>query len=212
MKVICKMNNIEATYAYHVSDLSEKIKRTLKSYWMDGYYKPINKLKNILVHPKDKTPDEEVCGGIFSIGCQNCAAAYIGATARPFKIRFNEHNKDVYKNAFSTVRTRSTRKSTSTTFNKSAITDHMNKFNHVPDWDSSKIKERATSVFDRRIRESIWIRRTKENMNRDEGAYQLPTVYTSSLLLSKVASPTIGGASQVNTKLKQVGPKPPLSH
>jgi len=47
--------------------------------------------------------------------------------------------------------------------------------NHVIDWDKAKVIDRESDISGRHIREAIWIKKT-ENMNRDEGSYQLSHV------------------------------------
>ena len=61
--------------------------------------------------------------------------------------------------------------------NKSAITDHVAKENHVINWPGAKILEREGHRKTRQVRESIWIRKEPACMNRDGGAYSLPTAY-----------------------------------
>jgi len=60
--------------------------------------------------------------------------------------------------------------------NKSAITDHVCNENHVVDWAKAKVIDRESDKAGRLIREAIWIRKT-DNMNRDEGSYQLSHVW-----------------------------------
>jgi len=59
--------------------------------------------------------------------------------------------------------------------NKSAITDHVCSENHVIDWANAKMVDRESDKAGRLRREAIWIRKT-DNMNRDEGRYQLSHV------------------------------------
>ena len=54
--------------------------------------------------------------------------------------------------------------------NKSAITDHVAKENHVINWSGAKILERGLRKT-RQVKESIWIRKEPNWMNRDGGAY-----------------------------------------
>ena len=61
--------------------------------------------------------------------------------------------------------------------NKSAITDHVAKENHVINWSVAKILEREGRRKTRQVKESIWIRKEPTCMNRDGGAYSLPTAY-----------------------------------
>ena len=75
-----------------------------------------------------------------------------------------------------------------------AITDHVCNKNHVIDWDKAKVIDRTSDKAGRHIRDAsevttiwrytnvyiiiiiIWIRKT-DNMNRDEGSYQLSHVW-----------------------------------
>ena len=61
--------------------------------------------------------------------------------------------------------------------NKSAITDHVAKENHVIDWFGAKILDREGHRRTRQLKESIRIRKEASCMNRDAGAYNLPTTY-----------------------------------
>jgi len=71
--------------------------------------------------------------------------------------------------------TRSDRKSKAAEMNKSAIIDHVAKENHVINWSGAKILEREGHRKTRQIKESIWIRKEPNCMNRDGGTYSLPT-------------------------------------
>jgi len=46
----------------------------------------------------------------------------------------------------------------------------------VIDWENTKVIDREADKAGRLIREAIWIRKT-DNMNRDEGSYQLSHVW-----------------------------------
>ena len=43
-----------------------------------------------LVHPKYLTPREKKCGVVYEIQCEGCKDFYLGETARPFGVRFNQ--------------------------------------------------------------------------------------------------------------------------
>ena len=61
---------------------------------------------------------------------------------------------------------------------KSAITDHVAKENHViNNWSCAKILEREGHRKTRQVKESIWIQKEPTCVNRDGGAYSLPTAY-----------------------------------
>jgi len=57
--------------------------------------------------------------------------------------------------------------------NKSAITDHVAKENHVINWSGAIILEREGHRKTRQVKESIWIRKEPNCMNRDGGGIQL---------------------------------------
>ena len=60
--------------------------------------------------------------------------------------------------------------------NKSAITDHVCNENRVIDWANAKVIDWESDKAGRLIKEAIWIRKT-DNMNWDEGSYQLSHVW-----------------------------------
>ena len=63
-------------------------------------------------------------------------------------------------------------------FNKSAITDHATtESNNIIDREGAKIVDKEPNKRTRQVKESIWIRKTKTSMNRDQGNYELPHVY-----------------------------------
>ena len=64
---------------------------------------------------------------------------------------------------------------------KSAITDHADRHNCVIDWEGAKKVDKETNRCARWIKEAIWIRKTKQTMNRDEGGYRLSHVLDSLL-------------------------------
>ena len=68
-------------------------------------------------------------------------------------------------------------------FNKSAITDHATtENNNIIDWEGAKIIDKDPNKRTRHVKESIWIRKTKISMNRDEGNYELPHMYDDVIL------------------------------
>jgi len=57
-----------------------------------------------------------------------------------------------------------------------AITDHVCNENHVIDRENAEVIDRESDKAGRLIKKVIWIRKT-DNMNRDEGSYQLSHVW-----------------------------------
>jgi len=58
-----------------------------------------------------------------------------------------------------------------------SLLSHVAKENHVVNWSGAKILEREGHRKTRQVKESIWIRKEPACMNRDGGAYSLPTAY-----------------------------------
>ena len=75
----------------YISKLSEQVARIFKSYNIPVYHKPINTLRSLLVHPKDRTAKAAKCGVVYDIQCPECDQHYIGETARTLGTRMKEH-------------------------------------------------------------------------------------------------------------------------
>ena len=181
----------------YVKGTSERLRRTLKQHKIGTSFKPINKISQMIIHPKDPIPKEDTCGVVYEVGCKNCKKTYVGETGRKLCTRIAEHQKDFVTSSTPGVNTRATRTRSATEVHKSAITDHMIQNNHLPDWNNTKVLARETNNTIRRIREAIWIRK-KDNMNRDEGAYQLSHIYDN-ILIQKQPSTRGGGPRKTST-------------
>ena len=93
--------------------------------------KPYRTLRQLLVHPKDQRTAEQTGECVYRIPCYNCDCTYIGETGRNYGKRQEEYRKEVESISNRTF-TRSDRKSSAAAeMNKSAITDHVAKENHV---------------------------------------------------------------------------------
>ena len=66
-----------------------------------------------------------------------------------------------------------------------------------PDWNNTTVLARETNNSIHRIRVAIWIRKN-DNMNRDEGAYQLSHMYDN-ILIQKQPSTWGGGPRKTST-------------
>ncbi len=134
-------------------------------------------LRRFLVHPKDKKSMEETSGIVYKIPCNSCSQTYIGETGRLFRYRRGEHQSEA-EEVTDKHYTRSQRKVSESTLNKSAITDHMSQNNHIMNWEGSKILSREDNTFRRGVREAIHIWKDRQTvMNRDQGRYKLSKVF-----------------------------------
>jgi len=75
--------------------------------------------------------------------------------------------------------------------NKSAITDHVAKENHVINWSGAKILEREGHRKTRQVKDSICIRKEPNCMNRDGETYSLPTAYDRLLVTCSTSTSTL---------------------
>jgi len=161
----------------YVKGTTETLQRIFRSHKVASAVRPHTTLRKLLVHPKDKIPDEKKCGVIYEVPCKNCAQTYIGETGRQMHIRIGEHRKEV-EELSDVSYTRSRRKQSEQDRKKSAITDHACKKNHLIDWEGTKVKERESDDKARKLREAIWIRKQNNtSMNREGGAVDLPAVW-----------------------------------
>ena len=64
-------------------------------------------------------------------------------------------------------------------FNKSAVTDHIAKANHVIDWEGAKDVGRDNNQRFRQNKEAIRISQSPRVMNRDQGTNNLSNIYRS---------------------------------
>ena len=77
----------------YIRGFSEELRRILKGYNIQAYFKPTNTLRQLLVRPKDKLDKFQVTGPVYHIPCEDCSASYVGETERSFKARFMEHRR-----------------------------------------------------------------------------------------------------------------------
>ncbi len=176
----------------YVQGVSECLHRVLMKHNVASAFKPMNTLRQTLVHPKDKRDIGDNSEVVYQIPCDSCDQIYIGETGRKLKVWMKEHRDEV--NEMSSKHfTRAHRKSSLSTVNKSAITDHIATTNHTIGWDDSKILTRESNRTRRWIKEAIHIlKHSGHTMNRDMGNYQLPKIYHSLIR----PPPPPGGAHQ----------------
>jgi len=118
--------------------------------------------------------DEEKPEVVYKIPCKNWERVYVGETGRPLGTRVKEHRKEV--DSITGIFTRAENTRAASICNKSAITDRVCNENHVIDWANAKVIDRESDKAGRLTRQAIWIRKT-DNMNQDEGSYQLSHVW-----------------------------------
>ena len=141
-----------------IKGVSEPLERIFKKHGIKTYHKPMNTLRQHLVHPKDPTQKEKKAGVIYEVKCETCSRLYIGETARTLGKRLEEHKKTT----------------------ASAINEHCLETGHEMDWANVKIIGKEDHWMKRKIKEAIEIRRKKPSLNRDQG-WDLPPIFCNLL-------------------------------
>ena len=105
----------------YVKGLSEAVSRVMKKHGVSTAMRPANKLRNILVHPKDKVEELDKGQGVYKVPCLSCPAVYIGETiSRRLGTRIDEHKKDCDKIKPQKF-TRSQKQESKQTYNKPGV-------------------------------------------------------------------------------------------
>jgi hypothetical protein len=142
----------------YIRGMSEPLERIFRKHEISIYHKPVNTLRQQLVHPKDSTPKGKKTGVIYQIECQTCNRLYIGETARSLDKRLDEHRKTT----------------------TSAVNEHVKDTGHKIDWEGVKVIGKEDNWAKRKIKEAIAIRKNKPSLNRDQG-WDLPPIFCSLL-------------------------------
>ena len=137
----------------YMQGTSEALTRVFKAHGVGTYHRPINTIRSILVHPKDKTPDAQKCGLVYQVECPECPLTYIGETGRTLATRMKDHLN---------LRTPLT-----------AVGEHCAHEHHKISKDCVKVLAREDVWLKRKVREAIEIKIGQPAMNRDQG-YELP--------------------------------------
>ena len=149
----------------YVKGTSETLRRVFNKHKVNVCFKPHQTLKQMLVHPKDKTKKSEVCGAIYHVHCTGsdngnaCQDSYIGETERTLKKRFLEHR----------------RPSSSTSEVSNHI--HIDSPGHSVSLDRVEVLDREASWFERGVKEAIHIRTRRPTLNKDGGRHNLPHIW-----------------------------------
>lgn len=130
----------------YIQGLSERLRRSLKKYNINVYFKNDHTLEKLLRNKKDSDNIENLSNVVYSIKCTGCKKVYIGETGRRLKNRIYEHKRDCRIGNLNT-----------------GLSQHSWKFDHVFDFDNIKILARENNTFKRRILESIHINKYIKN-------------------------------------------------
>ena len=162
----------------YIPGLSDKLKRAFLEHNVQFSHKPINKLRGLLVAPKDKSLKGDITGTVYRIPCSGgnteCKEFYIGETDRDFWTRFSEHKRKCMSK-------------------KSEVAEHIHikAPDHQVDFEQTQILDRDSRWYQRGIREAIYIRAQKPTLNRNAGRYSLPVVWNPIISLHAGNQPAV---------------------
>ena len=76
-----KKNSHKHTVIPYVAGVSEKLRSIFSKHDLPLHFKHRNTLRQTLVHPKDKTPKQNLSGVVYAVQCsEECADLYTGDT------------------------------------------------------------------------------------------------------------------------------------
>ena len=143
----------------YIQGTSEKVRRILNKAGVKVAMRPVRTIGQILPSPKDPHNPEEKSCIVYQVPCSDCNFVYIGQTKRDLKSRLAEH-KLAIKNQEP---------------EKSALCEHYMRFDHLIDWNNSKILK--TEAHSKRLTSEAWFINSHPHvMNRSDGD-SLPQVY-----------------------------------
>ena len=138
------------------------MKHICSKYGIRTHFRGNRTLKQILVKPKDKDPEDKKSGVIYCYHCSaiDCGEEYIGETTRTLGERYQEHLRGAlfYTGAQPTK-------------------------GHQTTQDNFGIIGREGQDFTRLIKESIFIRVNNPTLNRNIGKFQLSHIWDGSCLV-----------------------------
>ena len=107
----------------HKQGNSEKVRRVLNEAGMKIAMRPVCTIDQILPSSKDPHNPENKSCVVYQVPCSDCNFVYIGQTKRDPKSRLAEHNL--------TIKNQKPK--------KSALCEHFMRFDHLIDWNNTKI-------------------------------------------------------------------------
>ena len=144
----------------YVDENSYKIKNCLSKFNIKTIFKPINTVQYFL--PKYKDTNAIVRNAIYRIKCNDCNREYVGQTKQYLTERLGQHKKalekDIEKN--------------------STLVTHRHNTNHNNfDFGNVKIISIENNYFIRLLKESYFIKKTNNPLNRNFELGSFPEVY-----------------------------------
>lgn len=145
----------------YVAGVTERLARILRSQNIRVTEKPLQKIRNHLVHPKNAVDPLDRRGAVYKVKCVDCGAKYVGETKRTTRTRIEEHKRALRLDQPE----------------KSAMAEHALTTGHDVDWAGVEVVDREDHWLKRRWKEAIAIKTHGASLNRDQGLI-LPPQYS----------------------------------
>jgi hypothetical protein len=147
-----------ATFPY-VQGLSENLQRICKDFGIKVAHRPINTLRELLVHPKDKQDKDHNSGVVYGIRCEgnNCSEYYIGETEQPIKKRMYQHRRAAGEGT------------------SSAVFNHLHSSGHTFKDENVEIICKEHNWFERGVKEANYVKCRNPSINKHGGVRHLST-------------------------------------
>jgi uncharacterized FlaG/YvyC family protein len=151
----------------YVAGLSERVKKTLKSFAIATSFKPTNTLRGKLVKVKDKPPKDKRSNVVYGIACADsgCKDSYIGETKQSIRARTSQH-----------------RRPSSNEAQNSAVYTHNQATGHTFNTEDVIVLDKEERWFERGVREALWERVEQPSLNKKGGLrFQLSHAWDQAL-------------------------------
>ena len=136
-----------------IRGVSEPLRRHLQQQVIRTVLKFDTTLRSRLVRAKDSADQNKQDSIVYKIPC-TCGKVCIGETGKPMQERMKEHDRDIRL-----ARTQN-----------SAVSEHANGTGHKPLWNETKLIDRESHWYTRKMKEALHIRLHPNNINKDNGA------------------------------------------
>ena len=140
----------------YIQGLTEPLTRYMRAQGVMVHQKPLSKLRDLLVAPKDPVDTLDKTGVVYHIPCGDCDSRYVGETSRSLRARLKEHTRT-----------------------SSPVGAHAQELQHTINFDQVKILDTDPDWFTRGVREAIYITTHQSDLNRDRGRHTLPRIYNT---------------------------------
>ena len=133
------------------SKKAEVISRTLEKSNIKVATNAGTKIQEIVTRKQQKADTNEEKSVVYEIPCRGCDQSYVGETGRGVDVRLREHRNDVKFHRIS-----------------NAIVLHIEKCNHLPDWNGTRLLEKNIKKSTRKMLEAAHIL-TRDTFNSRGG-------------------------------------------